>query len=60
LGESFEFSSEGDLAFYAEQRNGAIARIAMYRFYVIDIETKEVRVLVMDWKREASFRGISL
>lgn len=58
LGDSFKFSSEGNLAFYIEQRNGAFDRIDMYRFYVVDTETNEVR-LIKDWKREASFQGVS-
>lgn len=58
LGDSFNYSSNGDLAFYVEQKNGAIDRADMYEFYVVDTETNGVR-LIKDWKKEAFFCGIS-
>lgn len=57
LEESIEFSPDGEVAFYVEKSYGAIDRESMHKFYIIDLETNEIKML-KNWRREASFYGV--
>lgn len=56
MGAPVMFSESGDFVFYSQCKSGEIDRASMYKFFIIDLESRTV-MECKDWKREARFYG---